>query len=155
MLAQGQIHLVLIHPAGGTGTLFFHLAGDLLDRLDQIGRADRLQQILIHAEGDRFLRVFKLVKSAEDDDLQPGHHRAGMTDQFKTVQERHPDIGQQDIGHQLLHHAEGHFAVRCLATEGIRSGQIFHDPANILPDQQFVFDNKDLDHAAMPPFCFI
>ena len=152
MLAQGILHLVGIIAAGKGALLpvLIDAAGHVLDGLDQIRRADGLEQVMIHAESNGPLGIFKITVAADDGHLQPGHHVLHMVDQLKPVQEGHADVRQHDIRHEVLHHRQRQLAVRRLAAEGIRACHALDHLADALTDQQLVLHDKNLVHFLTP-----
>ena len=157
MLPEGILHLVLV-KAPGQGAFrfaFIDLPGHVLDNLGQLRRADGLEQILVHPQGNGLLGVFKIPIAADDDDLQPGHHGLGMADEFKAIQEGHADVGKHNIRHQVLHHRKGHFPVGGLAAEGKGPRHALDDVADALADEQFILHHKNLIHDWRPLCSFI
>ena len=150
MLAQDFQDFFLVQAVrkgcAAGGFVFFDLGGHFFDDLDEVRLPDRFEQILVYAEGDGFLRGFKISKAADDDDFQPGHHGFAVFDEVKAIQEGHADVGEENVGHQVLHHCKRHFAVGGLSAQGIGTGHFFDDVAYALPDEQFVFYDKNLIH---------
>ena len=112
-LLQGAAHLVLIKPVRQEGLFFvaLDLRRDFPDHPHQLRGPHRLEQILIHPQGDGPLRILEVPVSADDDDLQPGHPLADEPDEAEPVQKRHAQVREEDVRHQLLHHGQGHLAV--------------------------------------------
>ncbi len=157
VLVQGAAKLVLVIAAGQLLFLFLllNLARQLVDGLGQLGAAQRLEQVKIHAQGNGLLGVFKIIKTADDDNLDPRHHGLEMAHQLKSVQKGHFNIRQQDIRHEVLHHGKRHFTVGSLPAKGIGPRQAFNHIAYALADQQLILYHKDLVHGRPSLMLFI
>ena len=109
----------------------------------QILHGDGFQKILEHAQLDGFLGIFELVVAAEDDDLGRGHAVSDDLAELQTIHERHPDIGDQDVGSDRLQERQGHLAVGGFTAELKAVGLPVHIVADTLTGHDLVLDEED------------
>ena len=125
--------------------------GYLLQGLIQFGLIHRLEDVIAHAQRDGGLGILKLGVPADNNDFDVGVVLPGLTDEVKPVAPGHTDIGNQQVGLELLHHLEGLQAVfrpaDNLHIQLFPIHQGFDQPAH----QLFVIRNNDFPHKA-PPF---
>ncbi len=119
---------------------------DLFQGLLQLRLIDRLEDIAAYAVGDGGFGIFKVRIAADNHDFKLRAEFPGLTDQIQTVAARHPNIGNQQMGLELLHHPEGLQPVFRLAhdlhVQRSPVDQRLDQPAN----QLLVIRNNNLPH---------
>lgn len=134
LLVFPQIVLLLPFP--------FDLLAGGLQRLDHIRPCQRLQQILIHVQGDGLTGILKVTVAAGDNDFGFRQLTADDPAERQAVHKGHTDIGDQDIRLHPAQHGKRHFAVRCV-THKLKA--VFFPGDHIpkpLTDNAFILSNK-------------
>ena len=83
----------------------------LLQGLNHAGPGDRLEQVLIHMQFDRLLRIGKIIIAGEDDDFRSRQFLADKAAERQAVHERHLDVRNQNVRLDLSHQRQRHFPV--------------------------------------------
>ena len=146
-LAQGSAvagHLLLQRLDVGAGlALFVDLLGDLAQGGNQVVRHNWLEQVLGHADLDRFLRILEFVVPAENNDLGGRERFAQDSAQLQAIHEWHFDVGDHGFGLALADQRQGHFAVGRFAAELVAGRRPVDGVADALAGDDLVFDQKD------------
>ena len=119
--------------------------------LDREARHDRpqlllrngLQQIVLHAEGERRFRVTELVVPAHDHHPDVGECVVDLARQREPVHYRHADVGDQHVGVELRDRLQGRLAVGCLADDFECRAVLGQLPGEVPPDEDLVLSDQN------------
>ena len=126
--------------------LFPNLPGNPLKDVQQIPAADGLQQIFLHVERDGLPGIGKIVVSAENDGMNPGHGAGYLTAQLQPVHKGHADIRNQNIRLHILKHVQGDFPVGRFSRQYEFRLLPRKIGADSLPYDDFIIHQKHLKH---------
>ena len=113
----------------------------------QVFCGDWLQQITDDVVLDRLLGVGEIIISAQEHDLHCRAHLPDLPCQLDPIDERHPDIRDQEIRFQLFHHLKRVRTVFRLPDHAETHGLPFYIPDDPPPDPFFIFCNDYCIHA--------
>ena len=136
LLEAAQIGLLL--------ALFVDLSADVLQRFQKRRLCHGLEQILLHADLDGFLRKFKIVVPADENDFCLRQLRADELAERQSVHKRHFDVCNQDVRAQLADLRQGQLPVGRVAAEFEAVPLPVDAVAQTFPHDAFILHQKNL-----------